>query len=106
VRPRARRYDCQSIARRRYGSPLVAVRVGGGRGGRGGARGALTGDRAAVKRPGDGGKAAATKVCGGGELRRERGGKEGGVGCGEMRCGRGAFYWCRGGGNRPGGGGD
>jgi hypothetical protein len=40
------------------------------------------------------------KVRGGGELRHERGGKEGGVGCGEVRHGRGAFYRCRGGGRR------
>jgi hypothetical protein len=33
-----------------------------------------------------------------------RWGKEGGVGCGEMRHGRGAFYRCRGGGRRPGDG--
>jgi hypothetical protein len=44
------------------------------------------------------------KACGGDELRRERGGKEGGVGCGEMRRGPGAFYRCRGGGRRPGDG--
>jgi hypothetical protein len=43
--------------RRRYASPMVATRGGGGRGGRGGDEGALTGDRAAVKRSGDGGKA-------------------------------------------------
>jgi hypothetical protein len=42
------------------------------------------------------------KAHGGDELRRERGGKEGGVGCGEVRHGRGAFYRCRGGGRRPG----
>jgi hypothetical protein len=35
------------------------VRGGGGRGGCSGVRGALTGDRAAVKRPGDGGIAVA-----------------------------------------------
>jgi hypothetical protein len=51
----------------------------------------------AVVRSGDGGKAAAMKVRGGDELRHERGGKDGGVGCGEMRRGRGAFYRCRGG---------
>jgi hypothetical protein len=97
VRPRARWHAYQSAARRRYGSPPVAVRGGGGRGGRGGAGGALTGDGVVVKRLGDGGKAAAMKVRGGGELRCERGGKEGGVGCGEMRGSRGAFYRCRGG---------
>jgi hypothetical protein len=79
----------RSRARRRYGSPMVAVRGGGGRRGCGGAGGALTGDGAAVKRPGDGGKTAAMKARGGDELRCERGGKEGGVGCGEMRRG-----WC------------
>jgi hypothetical protein len=42
------------------------------------------------------------KARGGDELRRERGGKEGGVGCSEVRRGRGAFYRCRGGGRRPG----
>jgi hypothetical protein len=64
--------------------------------GRGGAGGALTGDGKAVKWSGDGGKAAAMKARGGDELRCERGGKEGGVGCGEMRRGRGDFYRCRG----------
>jgi hypothetical protein len=43
-------------------------------------------------------------VRGGGELRHERGGKEGGVGCSEVRRGRGTFYRCRGGGRRPGDG--
>jgi hypothetical protein len=42
------------------------------------------------------------KARGGDEVRCERLGKEGGVGCGEIRCGRGAFYRCRGGGRRPG----
>jgi hypothetical protein len=51
-----------STTRRRNGSPTVAVRGEGGRGGRGGAGGALTGDGAVVKRPGDGGKAAAMKA--------------------------------------------
>jgi hypothetical protein len=32
----------------------------------------------------------------GGELLRERGGKEGDVGCGEVRCGRGAFIGAEG----------
>jgi hypothetical protein len=73
--------------------------------GRGGAEGALTDDGAVVKRPGDGGKAAGMKTRAGGELRCERGGKEGGVGCSEMRCGRGAFFRCQGGGRRPDGGG-
>jgi hypothetical protein len=41
------------------------------------------------------------KARGGGELRCEKGRKEGGVGCGEVRRGRGAFYRCRGGGRRP-----
>jgi hypothetical protein len=57
-----------------HGSPAVAVRGGGGRGGRGGAGGALTGDGAA-----------AMKTCGGGELRRKRGGKEDAVGCDNVR---------------------
>jgi hypothetical protein len=48
-------------------------------------RGALTRDGAAVKRPGDGGKAAAMKVHGVGELWRERGGNDCCVGCSEMR---------------------
>jgi hypothetical protein len=56
----------------RYGSPPVAARGRGGRAGCGGAGGALTGDGAAVKRPGDGGKAVVTKVHGGGELQCER----------------------------------
>jgi hypothetical protein len=47
------------MARRRYGSPVVVVRGGGGRGGCSGVRGALTGDGAGVKRPGDGGIAVA-----------------------------------------------
>jgi hypothetical protein len=100
VRPRARWHAYRSMARRRYGSPAVAVRGEGGRGGRGGAGGALTRDGATVKRLGDGGKTAVMKVHGGDELRRERGGKEGGVGCGEMRHNRGAFYRCQGGGRR------
>jgi hypothetical protein len=91
---------------RRYGLPAVVTRGGGGRGGRSGAEGALTGDRVAVKWPGDGGKAVVMKARGGCELRRERGGKEGGVGCSEMRRGRGAFYRCQGGGRRPNGGGE
>jgi hypothetical protein len=45
--------------RRRYGSLAVTVRGRGERGGRGGVRGALTGDGAAVKRPGDGGEVVA-----------------------------------------------
>jgi hypothetical protein len=96
------------MVRRRYGSLAVAVRDGGGRGAWGSAGGALTRDGAAVKRPGDGGKAAVMMARDGDELRRERGGKEGVVGCGEMRRGRGAFYRCRGragwldgGGERP-----
>jgi hypothetical protein len=97
VRSRAQRLTYCSMVHRRYGSPVVAVRGGGGRGGCGGARGALTGDEVAVKWPGDGGKATAMKVRGGDELRCERGGKEGGVGCSEMRHGRGAFYRCQGG---------
>jgi hypothetical protein len=44
------------------------------------------------------------KARSGGELWHERGGKEGGVGCGEVRCYRGAFYRCQGGGRRPGDG--
>jgi hypothetical protein len=96
VRSRAWWRACRSTAHRRYSSPPVAVRGRGGRGGRGGAEGAHTEDGAAVKQPGDGGEAAAMKVCGRGELRCERGGKEGGVGCGEMRHDRGAFYRCRG----------
>jgi hypothetical protein len=44
------------------------------------------------------------KVRGEGELWHERGGKEGGVGCGEVRRSQGTFYRCRGGGRRPGDG--
>jgi hypothetical protein len=87
VQPRVRWRAFQSAVHRHYGSPVVAARDGGGRGGRGGAGGAHTGDGAVVKRLGDGGKAAVMKARGGDELRRERGGKEGGVGCGEMRRG-------------------
>jgi hypothetical protein len=57
VRPRAWRRAHRSMARRLYDSPAVAARGGGGRGGHGGVGGALTGDGAAVKQPGDGGKA-------------------------------------------------
>jgi hypothetical protein len=89
-----------------YGSPAIAARGRGGRGGRGGAGGALTGDGAAVKRSSDGGNAATTKAHGGGKLRCKRGGKEGGVGCGELRRDQGAFYRCRGGGRRPDDGGE
>jgi hypothetical protein len=39
-----------------------------------------------------------------GELLHERGGKEGGVGCGGVRRGWGAFYRCQGGGRQPGDG--
>jgi hypothetical protein len=59
VRPRAWRHAHRSMARRRYGSLVVVVRGGGGRGGCSGVRGALTGDGAGVKRPGDGGIAVA-----------------------------------------------
>jgi hypothetical protein len=107
VRPRStvdRGGVAESAVRRRYGLPPVAMRGGGGRGGCGSARGAFTGDGAAVKRPGDGGKATVMKARGGDELRCERGGKEEGVGCGEMCRDRGAFYRCRGGGRRPGDG--
>jgi hypothetical protein len=65
-------------AHRRYGSPAVATRGGGGTGGCGSAEGALTGDGAAVKRPGDGVKAAAMK--GHGARERRKGGR-----CGERR---------------------
>jgi hypothetical protein len=84
------------VARRRDGSPAATASGRGGRGERGGAGGALTRDGAAVKRLGDGGKMAAMKARGGDELRCERGGKEGVVGCGEMRRSRGAFYMCEG----------
>jgi hypothetical protein len=92
VRPRARRRACRSMVRRHYGSPAFAARGGGGRGEHGGAGGSLTGDGAAVKRPGDSGKMAAMKARSGDELQHKRGGKEGGVGCGEMRRDRGGFY--------------
>jgi hypothetical protein len=75
--------------------------TGGGRRG-----GALTRDGATVKRPGVGCKAAVMKARGRDEHRRERGGKEGSVGCGEMRRGWGAFYKCRGGAGWPDGGGE
>jgi hypothetical protein len=58
VRPRARWCTCRSMVRRHYGSSAVAARGRGGRGGRGSARGARTGDGAAVKRSDDGGKSA------------------------------------------------
>jgi hypothetical protein len=57
VRPRARWRARWSMARRRYGSPTVAARGGGGRGGRGSVGGALTRDGAVVKRSGDSDKA-------------------------------------------------
>jgi hypothetical protein len=71
LRSRAQRLTYWSMVHRRYGSPAAAVRGGGGRGGCGGARGALTGDEVAVKWPGDGGKATAMKVRGGDELQCE-----------------------------------
>jgi hypothetical protein len=40
VRPRARRRAHRSVARRRYDSPAVVARGGGGRGGHGGVGGA------------------------------------------------------------------
>jgi hypothetical protein len=52
---------------------------GGGRVGRGDVGGALTGDGAAVKWPGDEVVWQWLKARGGGKLWRERGGKEGGV---------------------------
>jgi hypothetical protein len=58
----------------------------------------------ATRRPSDGAVRRRLKARDGDELRRERGGKEGGVGCGEMRHDRGAFYRCRVGGRRPGDG--
>jgi hypothetical protein len=58
----------------------------------------------ATRRPGDGAVQRRLKARGGDELRRKRGGKEGGVRCGEMRHDRGAFYGCRGGGRRSGDG--
>jgi hypothetical protein len=52
-----------------------------------------TGTRwAAHRRPGDGGRRWQPKTHGGGALRCERGSKEGGVGCGEVRCGRAPLY--------------
>jgi hypothetical protein len=54
VRPRAQRRAHWSTTRRRYGSPVVAARGGGGRGARGGAKADLTRDGAAVKRSGNG----------------------------------------------------
>jgi hypothetical protein len=88
VRPRAQWRAHWSTARRRYGSPTIAMKGRGGRGGRNGAWGALTGDEAVVKQPGDDGKTVMMTAHGGGDLRCERGGKEGGVGCGEAwpRC--------------------
>jgi hypothetical protein len=77
VRPRAWRHACRSMVCRHYGSPVVAARGGGGRGGHGDGGGALTRDGAAVKQPGDGGKAVAMKARSGDELRRERVKKEG-----------------------------
>jgi hypothetical protein len=68
--------------------------------------GALTGDGAMVKRPGDGGKAVVMKAHGGDELQHERGLKKGGVGRGETRRGPGAFYRCQGGAGWPDGGGE
>jgi hypothetical protein len=79
----------------RYGSPAVTARGGGGRGGHDGVRGALTRYGAVVKRPGDDGKTVVIEGALWGRVRRERGGKDGGVGCGEVRRGWGAFYRCR-----------
>jgi hypothetical protein len=47
------------MACRHYSSSAVVARVGGGKGGRGGVGGALTGDGAVVKLPGDSGIAVA-----------------------------------------------
>jgi hypothetical protein len=80
----------------RYGLPAVTAKGGGGRGGRDGVGGALTEDKAVVKRPGDGGKAVVIHGTRWGELQHERGEKEGGVGCSEVRRGWGTFYRCRG----------
>jgi hypothetical protein len=59
VQPRARWHAHRSAARRRYSSPEVTARGGGGRGGHGSVGGALTGDGATVKWSGDGSKAVA-----------------------------------------------
>jgi hypothetical protein len=59
VRRRARWHAHRSAAHRRYNSPAVTARGGGGRGGHGGVGGALTEDGAAVKWSGDGSKAVA-----------------------------------------------
>jgi hypothetical protein len=77
VRPRAWWHACRSMVSRHYGSPVVATRGGGRRGGHGDGGGALTRDGAAVKQPGDGGKAVAMKAHSGDELRHERVRKEG-----------------------------
>jgi hypothetical protein len=57
VRPRVGWRACQRMAHRRYSSPAVTARGGGGRGGHGSVGGALTGDRAVMKQPADDGKA-------------------------------------------------
>jgi hypothetical protein len=67
VQPRVQWRTHQSTVRRCYGSPAVAARGGGWRGGCGGAGGALTRDRATVKQPSDGDKAAVMKARGGGK---------------------------------------
>jgi hypothetical protein len=53
-----------------------------------------------MRQPSDEAARERLKVRGEGELWHERGGKEGGVGCGEVRRSQGTFYRCRGGGRR------
>jgi hypothetical protein len=67
-------------------------RGSGAQGSRLGPHQRVSGDEAARQR---------LKVRGGGELRHERGGREGRVACGKVRHGLGAFYRCRGGAGRP-----
>jgi hypothetical protein len=73
-----------------------------GRGRGSGARGSYLGPHRRVS--GDEAVQQLLKARGGGELWHERGGKEGGVACGEVRCGLGAFYRCQGGGRLSGDG--
>jgi hypothetical protein len=56
----------------------------------------------ATRQPGDEVKRRRLKAHGGGELQCEKGGREGGLGCDEVRRDRGTFYRCRGGGRRLG----
>jgi hypothetical protein len=74
-----------------YSSPVLAGDGRGEGGQRAGLTTGLTKAQGATEWPGDEAAWRRPKACGGGALHCERGGKEGGVGCGKVRCGRGTL---------------